>query len=254
MLHSETEGPVRILTMDRPGAKNAVDPAQAKRLSAAFDAAEADEAIRAIVLTGANGCFCSGADLKAVARGEFDWEALETSAPLGPTRREFTKPVIAAVEGYAVAGGLELAIMCDLRVASDTAVFGVFERRWGVPLVDGGTVRLPRLIGQSRALDMLLTGRPVLATEALSFGLANRVVPAGEALAAAVALAHEIAAFPQTCMLNDRKSALCQWGKPLAEALAFEAQLGKASVAAGANEGAAKFSAGAGRGGRFDEH
>ncbi|MBY8974201.1 crotonase/enoyl-CoA hydratase family protein [Rhodobacteraceae bacterium NNCM2] len=254
MLHIETDGPVRVLTMDRPEAKNAVDPAQADRLRAAFAEIEADEAILATVLTGAGGTFCAGADLKAAARGEFDWSKVPHEGPLGPTRWHFSKPVIAAVEGYCVAGGLELAAMCDMRVASETAIFGIFERRWGVPLVDGGTVRLPRLIGQSRALDMILTGRPVAAQEALSFGLANRVVPAGEARAAAVALAHDLAKFPQTCMLNDRESVLSQWALPLDAALQNEAELGMGSVAAGANEGAGKFAQGAGRGGNFNEH
>ncbi|MEM7678727.1 MAG: crotonase/enoyl-CoA hydratase family protein, partial [Myxococcota bacterium] len=192
MLHETTEGPVRILTMDRPDSKNAVDPEQARRLRDAFGSAEADAAIRAIVLTGAGDTFCSGADLKAVAGGAFDWNDILNDGPLGPTRWHFSKPVIAAIEGYCVAGGVELAAMCDLRVASETAIFGIFERRWGVPLVDGGTVRLPRLIGQSRSLDMILTGRPVAADEALSFGLANRVVPAGQAREKAINLATEL--------------------------------------------------------------
>lgn len=254
MLHIETDGPVRILTMDRPEAKNAVDPAQAQRLCAAFAEFEADPEILAAVLTGAGDTFCAGADLKAAARGEFDWTQVPHDGPLGPTRWHFSKPVIAGVEGYCVAGGLELALMCDMRVASETAIFGIFERRWGVPLVDGGTVRLPRLIGQSRALDMILTGRPVEAEEALAFGLANRIVPAGGARAAAITLAHELARFPQTCMLNDRTSVLEQWALPLDAALQNEAELGMGSVAAGANEGAGKFASGAGRGGNFNEH
>ena len=253
MLHIETDGPVRILTMDRPAARNAVDPAQAERLCAAFRAAEADDAVLAVVLTGAGGVFSAGADLKAAGRGEFDWPGVALDGPLGPTRWHLTKPAIAAVEGYCVAGGLELAVMCDLRVASRTAIFGIFERRWGVPLVDGGTVRLPRLIGQGRALDMILTGRPVAAEEALSFGLANRVVPEGEACATAVALAHEIAAFPQRCMLNDRASVLGQWSLPLDAALQLEAELGLDSLQ-DVKLGLEKYNSGAGRGGRFDQH
>ncbi|MEM0943888.1 MAG: crotonase/enoyl-CoA hydratase family protein [Pseudomonadota bacterium] len=253
MLHIETDGPVRILTMDRPKARNAVDPAQASRLNEAFAAAEADAQIRAIVLTGAGGTFSAGADLKAVAAGQFDWSKVPQEGPLGPTRWHFSKPVVAAVEGYCVAGGMELAVMCDLRVASTTAIFGTFERRWGVPLIDGGTVRLPRLIGQSRALDMILTGRTVAAEEALSFGLANRVVDAGKAREAVVTLCHDLAAFPQRCMLNDRVSVLNQWALPLDAALQNEAELGMDSLIE-TEAGAAKFAAGAGRGGRFDQH
>lgn len=252
MLHVETDGPVRILTLDRPKAKNAIDPEQARRLCAAFRTFEDDPDLRVAVLTGAGGTFCAGADLKAVAAGAFEWDRLLHDGPLGPTRWHFSKPVIAAVEGYCVAGGLEVAAMCDMRVASETAIFGIFERRWGVPLVDGGTVRLPRLIGQSRALDMILTGRPVDAAEALSFGLANRMVPAGEALRAAIALAHDIAGFPQRCMLNDRASVLTQWALPLDAALQNEAERGMDSLAEGT--AADKFADGAGRGGRFDQH
>ncbi|MEM8793530.1 MAG: crotonase/enoyl-CoA hydratase family protein [Pseudomonadota bacterium] len=254
MLHIETDGPVRILTLDRPEARNAIDPAQALRLNAAFDAIEADPEVRVTVLTGAGDTFCAGADLKAVARGDFDWEQLLHEAPLGPTRRAFSKPVIAAVEGYCVAGGMELALMCDLRVCSETAIFGTFERRWGVPLVDGGTVRLPRLIGQSRALDMILTGRPVDAAEALSFGLANRVVAAGGALEAAIRLGKELAAFPQDCMLNDRASVLEQWSLHFDAALQNEARHGVNSVAEGTQQGAQRFADGAGRGGNFNKH
>ncbi|MEM7507188.1 MAG: crotonase/enoyl-CoA hydratase family protein [Pseudomonadota bacterium] len=252
MLHVETDGPVHILTLDRPRARNAIDPDQADRLRDAFRAFEDDPDLRVAILTGAGGTFCAGADLKAVAAGAFDWGRLLHEGPLGPTRCHFSKPVIAAVEGYCVAGGLELAVMCDMRIASETAIFGIFERRWGVPLVDGGTVRLPRLVGQSRALDMILTGRPVDAAEALSFGLANRVVPAGEALRAAIALAHDIAGFPQRCMLNDRASLLSQWALPLDAALQNEAELGMDSLADGTT--ADKFADGAGRGGRFDQY
>ncbi|MEM1278155.1 MAG: crotonase/enoyl-CoA hydratase family protein [Pseudomonadota bacterium] len=254
MLHVETDGPVRILTLDRPEAKNAIDPAQAEALCDAFRAIETDETIRATVLTGAGQTFCAGADLKAVAAGAFDWSKLLHDGPLGPTRWHFSKPVIAAVEGYCVAGGLELALMCDLRIASETAIFGTFERRWGVPLVDGGTVRLPRLIGQSRALDMILTGRPVKVDEALAFGLANRVVPTGAARAHAIEIGKDLAAFPQACMLNDRASVYEQWSLPMDAALQNEASHGLDSVAHGTNDGARKFAEGAGRGGNFDEH
>ncbi|MGG7567258.1 crotonase/enoyl-CoA hydratase family protein [Rhodovulum sp. DZ06] len=247
------DGPVRIVTLDRPARRNAVDPATADALRAAFEGFEADPALRVLVLTGAGGVFCAGADLSAVAEGGFTYDPEQPHGPLGPSRMALSKPAIAAVEGHAVAGGLELALMCDLRVASDTAVFGVFCRRWGVPLIDGGTVRLPRLIGQSRAMDMILTGRPVAAQEALSFGLANRVVPAGEALEAAVALARQIAGFPQLCLATDRDSALAQWSLPLAQALAEEGRRGAAPLAQEAANGAARFRDGAGRAGSFKD-
>lgn len=252
-LRIDTDGPVRIVAIDRPAVRNAVDPATADALRAAFEDAEADDAVRAIVLTGEGGQFCAGADLKAVAGEAWSYDPESAHGPLGPTRMALSKPAIAAVEGFAVAGGLELALLCDLRVASETAVFGVYCRRWGVPLVDGGTVRLPRLIGQSRALDMILTGRGVGAREALDWGLANRVVAAGEARAAAIALATEIAAFPQTCMRNDRDNALAQWSLSAEDALRREARLGADSLSAGAASGAARFVAGAGRGGAFGE-
>ena len=203
-LIKEDAGHVRILTLDRPGVRNAIDASTAQALREAIEAFEADHDARILVLTGSGGHFCAGADLEAVSSGEFEHDPRSHGA-LGPTRLSIEKPMIAAVEGYAVAGGLELALMCDLRIASQTAVFGVFCRRWGVPLIDGGTVRLPRLIGQSRALDMILTGRPVGAAEALSFGLANRLVAAGDARKEAVALAREIAAFPQACVMSDRR-------------------------------------------------
>jgi len=248
----EREGPVTIVTIDRPEARNAVDPATALGLREAFETFEADETAQVAVLTGAGDHFCSGFDLKAVssavARHDPDGEG-----PMGPTRRLLSKPVIAAVEGYAVAGGLELALWCDLRVASSTAVFGVFCRRWGVPLIDGGTVRLPRIVGQGRALDMILTGRPVDAGEALAFGLANRLVPAGEARVEAVRVGAEIARFPGLCMRVDRASAIAQWGLPLDEALRSEARRGEAPLRAGAREGAARFAGGLGRSGNFNE-
>ena len=250
-LHEDNDGPVRILTIDRPEARNAIDPATAVALREAIARFDADERASVLVLTGAGGHFCAGADLKAVSTApNFSHEPL-SHGPLGPTRMTVGKPMIAAVEGYAVAGGLELALMCDLRVASATAVFGVFCRRWGVPLIDGGTIRLPRLIGQSRALDMILTGRPVEADEALSFGLANRVVPAGEARAAAVALARQIAAFPQACMRSDRRSAIDQWSLDMPAALRNEGLLGDRSLRIDGRAGAARFAAGEGRHGKF---
>ena len=244
------DGSVLTVTIDRPHARNAVDRATADALSDAFRAFDADPALHVAVLTGAGGAFCAGADLKAVATGGGNRLQDDGDAPMGPSRLVLSKPVIAAIEGPAVAGGLELAIWCDLRVAATNAVFGVYCRRWGVPLIDGGTVRLPRLIGQARALDMILTGRGVGAAEALAWGLVSRVVPDGQALAAATALAHELAHLPQTCLRNDRASALGQWGLDDRAALAAEFALGKATLASGeAVAGAARFSAGAGRGG-----
>ncbi|MHA7899360.1 MAG: crotonase/enoyl-CoA hydratase family protein [Henriciella sp.] len=245
----ERVGPAQVITINRPYARNAVNPETAALLREAFESGEADEDVKVHILTGAEGHFCAGADLKAVAnRAPF-----ERKAPMGPSWLNLQKPSIAAVEGNAVAGGLELAILCDLRVASETAIFGVYCRRWGVPLIDGGTVRLPRLIGQSRAMDMILTGRGVQADEALSFGLANRVVPAGLALEEALALAEQIAAFPETCMRNDRISAMRQWSLPMDEALKFEAEIGRDSLRAGASSGAARFAGGKGRGGDFGD-
>ncbi|MEM9668170.1 MAG: crotonase/enoyl-CoA hydratase family protein [Pseudomonadota bacterium] len=241
-------GPAQIITINRPHARNAVDPETAEQLKAAFEAGEADDEIAVHILTGAEGNFCAGADLKAVASGG----SYKSEAPMGPTWLELTKPSIAAVEGYAVAGGLELAVMCDLRIAAQSSVFGVFCRRWGVPLIDGGTVRLPRLIGQSRAMDMILTGRPVGAEEALSFGLANRVVPDGETVSAAMQIAEQLAEFPQVCMRNDRMSAITQWGRSLDAALAEEATIGRSSLRAGAATGASRFAGGKGRGGDFE--
>lgn len=246
---TERRGAAQVITINRPDARNAVNPATAEQLKAAFEDGEADDAVAVHILTGANGHFCAGADLKAVA----EQAAFKREAPMGPTWLELRKLSIAAVEGHAVAGGLELAIMCDLRVASETAVFGVYCRRWGVPLIDGGTVRLPRLIGQSRAMDMILTGRSVGAEEAHSFGLANRLVAPGMALQEALQLAEQMAGFPQDCMRNDRLSALQQWSLPLSEALAFEAEIGRHSLRAGASAGAARFAGGKGRGGDFGD-
>jgi enoyl-CoA hydratase len=245
------DGAVLTVVIDRPERRNAVDPPTATLLREAFDSFEADDTLSAAVLTGAGGAFCAGFDLKALAGGGVGYDP-HGRGPMGPSRDLLSKPVIAAIEGPAVAGGLELALWCDLRVASETAVFGVYCRRFGVPLIDGGTVRLPRLIGQSRALDMILTGRGVDAREALSFGLANRVVPAGEALAAAQTLAAEIARFPQTCLRADRHSAFTQWDLPLDAALRAEAVGGEPAVHQEAEAGAARFAAGTGRGGAFE--
>ncbi|RIX80646.1 crotonase/enoyl-CoA hydratase family protein [Acidovorax cavernicola] len=250
----EVDGPVCTLTLNRPDKRNAVDGAVAAELRAAFQRFEADDALRVAVLTGAGGHFCAGADLGAVSdparRNELDPDG-GGAGPMGPTRMALSKPLIAAVNGYAVAGGLELALLADLRVADEDAVFGVFCRRWGVPLIDGGTVRLPRLVGMGRALDLILTGRPVGAPEALAMGLVNRTTPPGGALAAAQELARQIAAFPQQCMLADRRSAFEQWDLPLAEALRREGAQGVPIVAAEGEAGAARFAGGAGRHGEF---
>ena len=249
-LRVESHGPVTVVTIDRPLRRNAVDRRTADGLLEAFDAFDADPDASVAVLTGADGTFCAGADLQAIAEGTGNRVAEGGGGPMGPTRLDLSKPVIAAVEGYAVAGGLELAVWCDLRVAAADATFGVFCRRFGVPLVDGGTVRLPRLVGEGRALDLILTGRAVGADEALAMGLVNRVVAPGTALEAAVAWGAELATLPQVCMRNDRRSALDQWSLPVDEALAHETRLGLASLGSGeALEGAARFAGGAGRGG-----
>jgi len=245
----ERDGPVTTVILSRPEARNAVDRATAEALAEAFRAFEADPAARVGVLFGDHGHFCAGADLKAIAAGAGSSNRIEPEGdgPMGPTRLLLSKPVIAAIAGYAVAGGLELALWCDLRVMEDDAVAGVFCRRWGVPLIDGGTVRLPRLIGLSRALDLILTGRPVGAEEALAMGLANRVVPRGQARPAAEALARELAALPQECLRNDRRSAYESLDLPFAEAMANEFRLGLDSLRAGGVRGAARFAGGAGR-------
>ena len=248
----ERQGAVATIVIDRPETRNAVDGSAARALAEAFREFEADEGLRVAVLWGAGGTFCAGADLKARGTERGLRLAPDGDGPMGPTRIPFTKPTIAAVEGYAVAGGLELALMCDLRVAGETAIFGVFCRRWGVPLLDGGTVRLPHLIGLSRALDMILTGRPVDAREALAFGLANRVVPAGRAREEAEALARTIAAFPPRCVRSDRRSAWEGAGLPLQTALGNEFALGKVTHDSGeSQEGARRFAEGAGRHGQF---
>jgi enoyl-CoA hydratase len=241
-------GPVRVIAIDRPGRRNAVDRPTAEALEAAFAAFDADDSVAVAVLTGAGGTFCSGADLKGVAEGRGNRVTADGPGPMGPTRMLLSKPVIAAVEGFAVAGGLELAVWCDLRVAAEDATFGVYCRRWGVPLVDGGTIRLPRLIGHSHALDLILTGRGVGAEEAQRMGLVNRVVPSGQALDAAIALATEIAAAPQRCMRNDRLSSYEQWSLGLDEALVAEYDRGMDTIRSGETQaGAARFAAGAGR-------
>ena len=239
------EGPIRVVVLDRPETRGAVDGDHAQALLAAFEELEGRDDLSVGVLTGSEGHFCSGADLKAVSTASMP-AAAEGPGPMGPTRLVLSKPVIAAIEGHAVAGGLELALWCDLRVASETAVFGVFCRRWGVPLIDGGTVRLPRLVGQSVAMDLVLTGRAVDATEALRIGLANRLVPAGQALDAALELAGQLAALPQLCLRQDRLSLLEQWGLPHPEAMANEWRHGELSLAE-AVQGAARFAQGEGR-------
>ncbi|MFI4934932.1 MAG: crotonase/enoyl-CoA hydratase family protein [Caulobacterales bacterium] len=244
-----------IVTIERPERRNAVDLATAHALYEAFKRFDADETADVAILQGQGGAFCAGADLKAVAEGERG-ERLQIEGdfgPMGPTRLQLAKPVIAAVEGHAVAGGLELACWADLRVAAETAVFGVFCRRFGVPLIDLGTVRLPRLIGASRAMDLILTGRPVAAKEAFEIGLANRLAPAGQALDVALELAAQLSAFPQTCMRNDRRSALDQWSLDWDAATRREAELGRAAMATGESRaGAARFSGGQGRHGAFE--
>ncbi len=250
----DRRGPVVTVILNRPEVRNAVDNETAEALAEAFRIFESDETAKVAVLWGAGGSFCAGADLKSVASGErIKRYRLEGDGPMGPSRLKLTKPVIAAVSGYAVAGGLELAIWCDMRIVEEDATFGVYCRRWGVPLIDGGTVRLPRLIGQSRALDMILTGRPVGAAEALSFGLANRIVPKGEARAAAEALAEEIARFPEMCMRLDRASVYRQWELPFDHAMRAEFAAGVEAVKAEGQAGAARFASGKGRGGSFEE-
>jgi enoyl-CoA hydratase len=248
----DIDGAIAIVTINRPQARNAVDGPTAKALAETFRRFDTDDSLEAAVLTGAAGTFCAGADLKAVASGAGNRVTPDGDGPLGCTRMLMSKPVIAAVEGFAVAGGLELALWCDLRVAARDATFGVFCRRFGVPLVDGGTVRLPRLIGMSRALDMILTGRGVQGEEALAIGLANRLVEPGETLASAIELARQITSFPRGAMRGDRLSAYEQWGMGLPDALTNEFEHGIAVIRSGeTREGAARFAEGAGRGGKF---
>jgi enoyl-CoA hydratase len=241
---------VIVVTIDRPAVRNAVDSATAAALREAFSEFDSDESAHVAVLTGSGGTFCAGADLTAMSQGDRRPIPDAGPGPMGPTRMTLSKPVIAAVEGYAVAGGLELALWCDLRVAAADAVFGVFCRRFGVPLCDLGTVRLPRLIGHSRAMDMILTGRAVSGSEALEFGLANRLAPSGRALETAVTLATELATFPQFCLRSDRSSVLEQWGLTEEEAAVNEARRGRSVVNSGETlAGAQRFTRGAGRGG-----
>ena len=267
----ERDGPVTTVILSRPDVRNAVDHPTAAALASAFLAFERDPDAHVGVFWGDHGTFCAGADLKAVSAAGAELRAgaanrvgepatgaagdpLSTDGPMGPSRMLLSKPVIAAVSGYAVAGGLELALWCDLRVVEEDAVFGVFCRRWGVPLIDGGTVRLPRIVGHGRALDMILTGRPVAAAEALAIGLANRVVPRGSARREAEALARELTRFPQICMRADRRSVYEQWDRALDDALHGEWERGMDAIRAGETvAGAARFAAGHGRSGRFDD-
>jgi enoyl-CoA hydratase len=252
----EQRGSILIVTIDRPGARNAVDRPAAEALVRAFSEFGANDSQLVSILTGADGNFCAGADLKAIASDPERANRVDPGGdgPMGPTRMALDKPVIAAVEGYAVAGGLELALWCDLRVASEGAVFGVFNRRWGVPLIDGGTVRLPRIVGMGRALDMILTGRPVPGREALEMGLANRLIETGHALEGAVSLAEEIASFPQLCMRSDRASSREQWELSLEAALSNEFRRGLQVMSSGESvEGAARFARGEGRHGSFED-
>src|SRR5262245_48844306 len=244
----KAENGIAIVTIDRSERRNAVDVATAQHLAAAFRRFDEDPNLSVAILTGTGEHCCAGADLKSFAAGDRRQLSDRGDGPMGPTRLRLSKPVIGAIEGYAVAGGCELALWCDLRVVSATAIFGIFCRRFGVPLIDLGTIRLPRLIGHSRAMDLILTGREVKAREAFEIGLANRLAPAGQALAASLELAEQIAAFPQTCMRNDRLSALEQWGQDEDAAMRNELQRGLATIASGESAaGAADFSQGAGR-------
>jgi enoyl-CoA hydratase len=253
-IHYETDGRVVVITIDRPEVANAIDRPTAEALADGFRRFEADESHAVAVLTGANGKFCAGADLKAMREsGAARASRVEPDGdgPVGPTRMLLTKPVIAAVEGHAVAGGLELAAWCDLRVAAEDAVFGVYCRRWGIPLMDGGTIRLARLIGHSHALDMILTGRGVSGEEALRMGLANRLVPSGEALSAAISLAHDMASRPQGALRSDRLSSYEQWSLALDDALAAEYRHGMATLRSGELfAGLDQYASGAWRGAR----
>ncbi|GAA4384905.1 crotonase/enoyl-CoA hydratase family protein [Tsukamurella soli] len=248
----ETDSDVTVVTLARPERRNAVDGPMAAELAQAFREFEASDA-KVAVLAGDGPSFCAGADLKGVGTERGNVLDPDGDGPMGPTRLNLDKPVIAAISGHAVAGGLELALWCDLRIADEDATLGVFCRRWGVPLIDGGTVRLPRLIGHSRAMDLILTGRPVDAQEALFIGLVNRVVPSGTARAAAIALAHDIARMPQTCMRGDRRSARAQWGDDEVVAMRREFSIGMASLVADGVGGAARFASGRGRGGSFED-
>lgn len=249
----EKHGPVTTVILNRPEVRNAVDRETAEALVAAFRAFDEDDEARVAVFYGGGGTFCAGADLKAIASGRHNRTETTGDGPMGPSRLLLKKPVIAAISGYAVAGGLELALWCDLRVMEEDATVGVFCRRWGIPLIDGGTIRLPRLIGLSRALDLILTGRAVSAAEALSIGLANRVVPKGTARQAAESLAREIAAFPQVCLRGDRMSAYEQFDLSFEDALANEFGHGLNALKEETSAGANRFASGAGRHGSFDD-
>ena len=250
----QKENHLTIILINRPQVKNAVDGETAQELADAFRAFDQDEDSYVAILGGLGGTFCAGADLKAVAEGRGNRTEPKGDGPMGPSRMVLSKPVIAAISGYAVAGGMELALWCDLRVMESNAILGVFCRRWGVPLIDGGTIRLPRLIGMSRAMDLILTGRPVEANEALQMGLANRVVEEGEALTAAKALAIQLCAFPQRCMRNDRLSVYEQWNLPLDQALSNEFEKGMETINSKETEiGAKRFASGKGRHGNFED-
>ena len=254
-VRTEKRGPVTTVILSRPEVRNAVDRSTARVLADAFRLFEKDKEAKVAVFFGEHGTFCAGADLKAIAsrdRSSRLPNQFKGDGPMGPTRMVLSKPVIAAIAGYAVAGGLELALWCDLRVMEEDAILGVFCRRWGVPLIDGGTVRLPRLIGLSRALDLIITGRPVPAQEALAMGLVNRLVPKEKSRESAEKLALEISSFPQACLNTDRLSAYTQWGLPLKEAMRNEFQKGFSMVEAEGRAGAARFAKGAGRGGKFE--
>lgn len=250
----ERDAAILTITIDRPARRNAVDRPTAEALSAAFREFEQDDEARVAILTGAGGTFCAGADLHAFSEGRGNRLEPDGDGPMGPSRMSLTKPVIAAIAGHAVAGGLELALWCDLRVAESDATLGVFCRRFGVPLIDGGTVRLPRIVGLGRALDLILTGRPVAADEALAMGLVNRVAAPGRSLEAARELARQIAAFPWHCLINDRRSVYEQAGQDEASALRREFELGRETLASGESlRGAQDFAAGRGRHGRFED-
>lgn len=249
----EHDGPVMIVTINRPEVRNCVDRTTALELADAWRAFDADENARVGVFCGEATGFCAGADLKGVARGEGNRTAPDGDGPMGPSRMLLSKPVIGAVTGHAVAGGLELALWCDMRVAEEDAILGVYCRRWGVPLIDGGTVRLPRLVGLGHAMDMILTGRGVPANEALAMGLVNRVVPKGEARRAAIELAHQLTKFPQVCMNSDRLSAYEQFGMSLDDAIQNEFRRGMDALQREAFSGATRFAQGKGRGGNFED-
>jgi enoyl-CoA hydratase len=250
----EGQDEICVITINRPEKRNAVDRPTAERLAAAFREFDNNDDYKVAVLTGSGGTFCAGADLKAVSTAQGNRVGLDGDGPMGPTRMLLNKPVIAAIEGFAVAGGLELAVWCDLRVAAKDAIFGVYCRRWGVPLVDGGTIRLTRMCGHSHAMDLILTGRGVAGEEAQRMGLANRLTEKGQALDSAISLAREISAFPQMCMRNDRMSSYEQWNLSIPDALKRETELGRAVIKSGETQlGAERFAAGKGRHGDFEE-